>query len=226
MDEDDGCYKGEGLVGLYGVEMIDCDLLYLLVNVMFDWIEVNLKDKIDFVVWMGDMVCYDCDDDLFCMQDQVFGINIWIVDKFVEMFRNEEMGYGMSILVVLMFGNNDILLYNILLLGLNKWLQMYMYIWRYFILEVQRYSFEFGGWFYVEVILNWLVVFSLNMLYFFDWNVGVDGCENLFELGFKQLEWLRVQLEFMRERGMKVILMGYVLLVRMDSKKFWDEICW
>lgn len=195
-------------------------------NATFDWIEANLKDKIDFVVWTGDTARHDRDDDLPRTQDQVLGTNTWIADKFAEMLRNEETGHGMSIPVVPTFGNNDILPHNILLPGPNKWLQTYTHIWRHFIPEAQRHSFEFGGWFHVEVIPNRLAVFSLNTLYFFDRNAGVDGCENPSEPGFKQLEWLRVQLEFMRERGMKVILMGHVPPARTDSKKLWDETCW
>ncbi|KAK4674241.1 Endopolyphosphatase [Podospora pseudopauciseta] len=225
-DEDDGCHKGEGPAGPYGAETTDCDSPYSLVNATFDWIEANLKDKIDFVVWTGDTARHDRDDDLPRTQDQVLGTNTWIADKFAEMLRNEETGHGMSIPVVPTFGNNDILPHNILLPGPNKWLQTYTHIWRHFIPEAQRHSFEFGGWFHVEVIPNRLAVFSLNTLYFFDRNAGVDGCENPSEPGFKQLEWLRVQLEFMRERGMKVILMGHVPPARTDSKKLWDETCW
>ncbi|KAK4197043.1 Metallo-dependent phosphatase-like protein [Triangularia verruculosa] len=225
-DEADGCHKGEGPAGPYGAETTDCDAPYSLVNATFDWIAANLKDKIDFVVWTGDTARHDRDDDLPRTQDQVLGTNAWIADKFAEMLKNEETGHGMSIPVVPTFGNNDILPHNILLPGPNKWLQTYTHIWRHFIPEEQRHSFGFGGWFYVDVIPNRLAVFSLNTLYFFDRNAGVDGCENPSEPGFKQLEWLRVQLEFMRARGMKAILTGHVPPARTDSKKLWDETCW
>ena len=40
------------------------------------------------------------------------------------------------------------------------------------------------------------------------------------------MEWLRIQLEFIRERGMKAILMGHVPPARTSSKMSWDETCW
>ncbi|KAK3694957.1 hypothetical protein B0T22DRAFT_453914 [Podospora appendiculata] len=135
-------------------------------------------------------------------------------------------GDRLPIPVVPTLGNNDILPHNILLPGPNKWLQYYTDVWRRFIPEEQRHSFEFGGWFYVEVIPNKLAVFSLNTLYFFDRNAGVDDCASPSEPGYKQMEWLRVQLQFMRERGMKAIMMGHVPPARTDSKKLWAETCW
>lgn len=40
------------------------------------------------------------------------------------------------------------------------------------------------------------------------------------------MEWLRIQLRIMRERGVKAILMGHVPPARVDSKESWDETCW
>jgi endopolyphosphatase len=40
------------------------------------------------------------------------------------------------------------------------------------------------------------------------------------------MEWLRIQLQILRERGMKAILMGHVPPARVDSKESWDETCW
>ena len=40
------------------------------------------------------------------------------------------------------------------------------------------------------------------------------------------MEWLRIQLEFARSRGMKAILTGHVPPSRTDSKRSWDETCW
>jgi endopolyphosphatase len=148
-----------------------------------------------------------------------------MVDKFVETF-SDETTRRLTIPVVPTLGNNDILPHNILLPGPNRWLQYYTDIWKPFIPEEQRHSFEFGGWFYVEVIPNRLAVFSLNTLYFFDRNAAVDDCAATSEPGYKQLEWLRIQLSFMRKRGMKAILTGHVPPARTDSKQLWDETCW
>jgi endopolyphosphatase len=40
------------------------------------------------------------------------------------------------------------------------------------------------------------------------------------------MEWLRIQLQFMRNRGMKAILIGHIPPARTDSKQLWDETCW
>jgi endopolyphosphatase len=40
------------------------------------------------------------------------------------------------------------------------------------------------------------------------------------------MEWLRIQLQLLRERGMKAILTGHVPPARVDSKVSWDETCW
>ncbi|KAL2153927.1 hypothetical protein VTH82DRAFT_2603 [Thermothelomyces myriococcoides] len=215
-DEDDVCHWGKGPAGSYGAETTDCDSPFSLVNATFDWIEAHLKDKIDFVVWTGDTARHDRDERLPRHADQVLGTNAWIADKFVELF-GDKSGEGMVVPVVPNFGNNDILPHNILLPGPNKWFQSYAHIWRRFIPEEQRHSFEFGGWFSVEVIPGHLAVFSLNTLYFFDRNAGVDGCRDPAEPGYKQMEWLRVQLQFLRERGMKAILIGHVPPARTET---------
>lgn len=224
-DDENACHRGKGPAGPYGAETSDCDSPFSLVNATFDWIDANLKNSIDFVVWTGDTARHDRDEDIPRHAEDVLGTNTWVADKFVTLFARED-GKGMTIPVVPNFGNNDILPHNILLPGPNKWFQSYAHIWRHFIPEEQRHSFEFGGWFHVDVIPNKLAVFSLNTLYFFDRNAGVDGCAKPTEPGYKQLEWLRVQLQFLRDRGMKAILMGHVPPARTGSKTLWDETCW
>jgi len=62
--------------------------------------------------------------------------------------------------------------------------------------------------------------------YFFDKNAAVDGCAFPEEPGYEQMEWLRIQLEFLRQRGMKAIISGHVPPARNDDKASWDETCW
>ncbi|KAB5580995.1 Metallo-dependent phosphatase-like protein [Coniochaeta sp. 2T2.1] len=223
--EEDTCHRGHGAAGTYGAETSDCDSPLSLVNATFDWIAANLRDEIDFVVWTGDSARHDSDEEIPRSPAQVLGANRLVADMFADAF-SDPSGVVMSIPVVPTLGNNDILPHNILLPGPNKWLKYYTDIWRKFIPEEQRHSFEFGGWFYVEVIPNKLAVFSLNTLYFFDRNAGVDDCVTPSEPGYKQMEWLRIQLQFLRNRGMKAILMGHVPPARTESKKLWDETCW
>lgn len=220
---DQACHRGKGTTGIYGAENTDCDTPYSLINATLEWIEENIKDNIDFVIWTGDSARHDSDEKIPRDADQVLSSNRWVAQRFQDIFRRDD---DSLIPIVPTFGNNDILPHNILTGGPNKWLKAYGNIWRNFIPEEQRHGFERGGWFYVEVIPNKLAVFSLNTLYFFEQNAGVNGCESRSEPGFEHMEWLRIQLQFMRERGMKAILMGHVPPARTESKKVWDETCW
>ena len=159
-------------------------------------------------------------------------LNELMVRKFVEVFGKQDNindtdpTNDFVIPIIPTFGNNDMLPHNILAPGPNKWTQKYLSIWAKFIPEEQRHGFERGGWFYVEVIPNKLAVFSLNTMYFFDSNSAVDGCAEKSEPGYAQMEWLRIQLRFLRERGMKAIMMGHVPPARTETKISWDETCW
>ena len=154
------------------------------------------------------------------------------MNKFVEVFGKQDNindtdpTNDFIIPIIPTFGNNDILPHNILTSGPNRWTKKYSSIWRKFIPEEQRHGFERGGGFFVEVIPNKLAVFSLNTLYFFDSNTAVDGCAAESEPGYEHMEWLRIQLEFLRQRGMKAIMTGHVPPARTESKTSWDETCW
>ena len=223
-EENLACHRGKGLAGFYGAELSDCDTPFSLVNATFDWIESNIKEDIDFVVWTGDSARHDGDEEIPRTTDEVIKTNRAIADRFLSTFSDKNN--RLDIPIIPTFGNNDFLPHNIFYAGPNKWLRTYSDIWRRFIPEEQRHSFEFGGWFYVEVIPQRLAVFSLNTMYFFDRNAGVDGCADPSEPGYKHLEWLRVQLARMRETGMKAILIGHVPPARTQNKQNWDETCW
>lgn len=123
-------------------------------------------------------------------------------------------------------GNNDFMPHNIFKAGPNCWTKTFARIWKRFIPEDQRHSFVEGGWFYVEVIPNKLAVFSLNTMYFFDKNAATYGCYDPGEPGYEHFEWLRIQLQQMRDRGMKAILLGHVPPAYAGNKMNWDEECW
>ncbi|KPM45505.1 Endopolyphosphatase [Neonectria ditissima] len=222
-DEGIACHRKKGVAGTYGAETSDCDSPLSLIDGTLDWIREHVKDEIDFVVWTGDTARHDSDEKLPRNASDVLGTNRLVSQKVIDTFSDNGQ---LAIPVIPTFGNNDFLPHNIFYPGPNKWLQAYSNIWHRFIPEEQRHSFGFGGWFEVEVIPNKLSVFSLNTMYFFDRNAGVDGCADPTEPGFKHLEWLSIQLERLRDRGMKAILIGHVPPARTDSKQNWDETCW
>jgi len=194
-----------------------------LVNATLTWVKENLRDEIDFVVWTGDSARHDSDEEIPRHNKDILSMNRRISDAFFDTFSDDK---GPVVPVVPTFGNNDIYPHNILLPGPNDILRTYSNIWKEFIPEAQRHSFEFGGWFYVEVIPSKLAVFSLNTIYFFDRNAGVDDCVHPSEPGYKHFEWLTVQLNQLRSRGMKAILMGHVPPARTSGKQLWEESCW
>lgn len=203
-----------------------------MINATFRWIDQHLKDSIDFVVWTGDSARHDNDEDIPRTIEQVEGLNELLVTKFVEVFgKDENLGdddptNDFIVPIVPTFGNNDILPHNIFAPGPNRWTKSFLEVWKKFIPEEQRHGFDRGGWFVVEVIPNKLVVFSLNTLYFFSQNTAVYGCASASEPGYEHFEWLRVQLQFVRERGMKAIISGHVPPARTQNKSSWDETCW
>lgn len=224
------CHRGEGPAGVFGAETSDCDSPFSLVNSTFHWIDKHLKDSIDFIIWTGDSARHDSDEDIPRSERQVTELNEFMVSKFVEVFaKKDDDGDPMNdfeIPIIPNFGNNDILPHNIFTPGPNRWTKKYAKIWRKLIPESQRHVFERGGWFWVEVIPRKLAVFSLNTLYFFDSNVAVDGCAHKSEPGYEQMEWLRIQLQLLRDRGLKAILTGHVPPARTEVKQSWDETCW
>ena len=172
-EENIACHRGQGLAGAYGAETSDCDSPLALVNATLDWITANLKDSIDFVVWTGDSARHDSDEEIPRHNKEILAMNRRIADAFITTFSDNN---GLAVPVVPTFGNNDIYPHNILMPGPNQILKTYgTDIWENFIPEAQRHSFEFGGWFYVEVIPDRLAVFSLNTLYFFSNNAADYG---------------------------------------------------
>ncbi|KAL5594530.1 hypothetical protein BROUX41_001456 [Berkeleyomyces rouxiae] len=222
--EDIACHRSSGSAGYYGAENSDCDSPIHLIDSVMAWIDENIKDTIDFVIWTGDSARHDSDEEIPRNASQVLGTNKLMVKKVTELFSDDQG--KLTVPIIPSLGNNDILPHNILMPAPSEWLRTYTDVWEAFIPESQRHSFEFGGWFYVEVIPNKLAVFSVNTLYLFDRNAGVDDCVKPTEPGFMQMEWLRIQLTQMRARGVKAILTGHVPPARTSGKQNWDETCW
>lgn len=222
---DSACHRGKGPSGYYGLAGSDCDAPFSLINETFRWVDENLRDKIDFVVWTGDSARHDNDEKIPRTVAEIASLNKFVARKFVDVF-DKQRRRSPSIPVVPTIGNNDIMPHNILKAGPNEWTKKFLDIWKKFIPEEQRHTFIQGGWFTSEVIPGNLAVISLNTMYFYDSNHAVDGCESPSEPGYEQMDWLRVQLQLLRERKMKAILIGHVPPARSGSKRNWEESCW
>lgn len=222
------CHRGKGKAGYLGAPGEGCDSPEILLNQTFDWIERNLKDKIDFIVWTGDSARHDNDERIPRTETQIEELNQAVVDKFMEVFGEKKDGgrNKPTIPIVPNIGNNDVMPHNIFEKGPNKCTRKLGRVWKPFIPEEQRHTFLQWGWFYTEVIPSKLAVVSLNTMYFYESNAAVDGCAARSEPGYHHFEWLRVQLQLMREREMKAILIGHVPPARSGKRQNWDESCW
>ncbi|KAF2637083.1 Endopolyphosphatase [Massarina eburnea CBS 473.64] len=229
-EHDAACHRKRGPAGYYGAETSGCDSSVALVNATMDWIKRNVADEIDFVVWTGDSARHDNDEKLPRTQRQIIEQNEFMVQKFREVFGKEGGDRNRNDLfkipIVPTIGNNDVMPHNILLEGPNKWTVKYLDIWKGMVPEAQGHQFQQGGWFWVEVVKDKLAVVSLNTMYFFTSNSGVDGCANKHEPGYEQFEWLRIQLQIMRDRGVSAILIGHVPPAHVNSKESWEQSCW
>ncbi|KAL4981818.1 Metallo-dependent phosphatase-like protein [Aspergillus falconensis] len=220
------CHRDTGSAGPLGAEGSECDSPQALIDETFRWIERNLKGNIDFVLWTGDSARHDNDEKIPRTAGEIIDLNEILAAKFIDLFEDSGAARGLSIPVVPTIGNNDIMPHNIFREAPNRWTRKFTEVWTKFIPEAQRHTFEEGGWFSAELIPNKLAAISLNTMYFYESNSAVDGCAMPSEPGYEHMEWLRVQLEILRQRGMKAVLIGHVPPARSGSKRSWDESCW
>ncbi|CEN62403.1 hypothetical protein ASPCAL09038 [Aspergillus calidoustus] len=220
------CHRDKGAAGPLGAQGTECDSPEALIDETFRWIEDNLKGNIDFVLWTGDSARHDNDERIPRTASEIIDLNEVLAVKFIDVFEDKQTPRGLSIPVIPTIGNNDIMPHNIFKEGPNRWTRRFTEVWATFIPEHQRHTFEEGGWFLAEVIPNKLAAVSLNTMYFYESNSAVDGCAAKSEPGYEHMEWLRIQLELLRERNMKAILIGHVPPARAGTKRNWDESCW
>lgn len=224
---DDDCHRGHGSSGYFGADGTECDAPLSLVDATLRWIDRNLKDKIDFVVWTGDSARHDKDEKIPREMEEIVQLNEIVTKRFLDVFQKESSPIGRpSIPIIPTFGNNDIMPHNTMTEGPNRWTKSFLEVWKKLIPESQRHSFIEGGWFTTEVIPGKLAVISLNTMYFYSSNSAVDGCNGKSEPGYEHMEWLNIQLKLLRERKMKAILIGHVAPARAGSKRAWEESCW
>ncbi|KAF9897964.1 Endopolyphosphatase [Lobosporangium transversale] len=138
-------------------------------------------------------------------------MNREIANRFLEVFApDKDDPFQQRIPIVPSIGNNDVYPHNIMEAGPNRILQHFSEIWAEFIPESQYHTFQHGGYYTAEVVPGKIAVVALNTLYFFNQNAAVDGCDSDDEPGTDQMDWLEVELESMRKRGMTAYLTGHV----------------
>ncbi|KAJ5938118.1 hypothetical protein N7454_004460 [Penicillium verhagenii] len=211
VSSDDSCHHGKGDAGYFGAGGTECDSPMSLINETFNWIEHNLKDDIDFVIWTGDSARHDNDERMPRTDDEILDLNNFMAEKWVEMFGVRKNDISASGVPPFLSPLCPPLATTTSRRTTFSWMAR---------------IFVEGGWFTSEVIPGKLSVISLNTMYFFDSNSAVDGCADKSEPGYEHMEWLRVQLEILRSRHMKAILIGHVPPAHTKEKTSWDETCW
>ena len=218
---------GKQRAGWWGTALSDCDSPPRLVESSLAWASQNLLSSsfassatengtdasaadlgLDFIIWTGDSARHDNDNKLPRSSKEIFELNRWTLSQLESAFP------GVPLIPTV--GNNDIFPHNILFPGPNAVTKEYVSIWQDHIPEYEFHTFEQGGYYVKEILPNKLAAMSLNTLYFYDNNKAVDGCVKTkkkskeVDPGTAQLDWLEVQLDLFRQRGMQVHLLGHV----------------
>ncbi|KAI0796639.1 Metallo-dependent phosphatase-like protein [Abortiporus biennis] len=211
MSEDSACHrkkpkKTKRRSGDYGMPYSDCDSPVSLTNYTLDFLDKKWSSDIDFVIWTGDSARHDNDRKLPRTTKEIYELNRMMTSKMENAFLKK------GIPVIPSIGNNDIWPHNIMMPGPNDITFEYSSIWSSFVPFHSFQVFQRGGYYSVEVIPDALAVISLNTMYFFDSNKAVGGCEarDPQDPGNLQFDWLEVQLETFRNRGMQVWISGHV----------------
>ncbi|KAF9146822.1 Endopolyphosphatase [Mortierella sp. GBA39] len=206
--------------GRYGAPNTICDSPLGLVDTTFDWIDKNVVDSVDFVVWTGDNARHDSDNTHPRTQDEINALNKIIANKVLKTFPPGP--HGRPIPIIPSIGNNDVYPHNILQKGPNPILQYFATIWTEFIPESMAKTFARGGYYSVEAVADKITVVSLNTLYFYTHNAAVDGCKEEEEPGTEQMDWLETELDKLRTRKMVAYLTGHVP----PEKKSYSPTCY
>lgn len=206
------CHGGTGTAGKYGDAVLGCDSPVILMNKTLEWIEHNLKDKIDFVVWTGDNIRHDNDRQYPRYESDIFQMNQHVSDKIYQLFSNEDKldPRNMLVDVIPSLGNNDVYPHNLFSPGPTLQTREMFKIWSPYVPQDQFHIFSRGAYFFKEVVPGQLAVLSINTLYLFQSNPLVDSCDRKKDPGYKLFKWLGVILKEMRSRNMKVWLSGHV----------------
>lgn len=210
--------KNSDRAPFFGKPMSQCDSPMELMSNTLNWIQANLKDKIDFIIWTGDNMRHDNDRYNPRTELLILDMNQLVSDTFYDKFVNDT-DKANFIDIIPSLGNNDVFPHNLFALGPTLQTREFLKIWYPYVPQEQHKIFQRGLSFVKEIIPNKLAVISINSLYLFKANPLVDNCNSPKQPGYQLLTWLGLVLDEMRHRGMKVWLSGHVppLLKNLDD---------
>ncbi|GJE84018.1 endopolyphosphatase [Phanerochaete sordida] len=210
MSEKSACHrkkpKKKPRSGPFGYTYGECDSPLLLTNYTLDYLESKWADEVDFVIWTGDSARHDNDRKIPRTLKEIYALNRVMARRMEEIFTSR------GIPVIPSIGNNDVWPHNIMMPGPNDVTSEFSSIWKSFVPFHSYQVFQRGAYYSVEVIPDQLAVISLNTMYLFDSNKAVGGCEvkDRDDPGNLQLDWMEVQLQAFRARGMQTWISGHV----------------
>ncbi|KAF9057569.1 hypothetical protein BJ165DRAFT_1397817 [Panaeolus papilionaceus] len=161
--------------------------------------------------YFGTPYSHDNDREIPRTPPEIYELNRAVTAKMKNVFTSR------GIPVVPSLGNNDIWQHsgtstNVRhsTVGPNSVTNEYSQIWSSFIPFPHLQVFQRGAYYAVEVVPDELAVISLNTLYFYDSNKVVAGCpyNDRNDPGNLELDWMEVQLDMYRSRGMQVWISG------------------
>ncbi|KAF8812426.1 hypothetical protein BYT27DRAFT_6418082 [Phlegmacium glaucopus] len=190
----------------FGTPYSECDSPLRLTNFTLDFLNDNWAHEIDFVIWTGDNARHDNDHKIPRTPSEIYDLNRAVAAKMRKVFSSRDIP------VVPSLGNNDVWPHNILMPGPNSITNEYASIWSSFIPFPYLQVFQRGAYYAVDVIPDEVAVISLNTMYFYDSNKVITGCpyKEPNDPGNLQLDWLEVQLNMYRKRGIQVWMSGHV----------------
>lgn len=207
------CHGGKGAASKYGDAFGGCDSPMVLMNDTIQWVNDNLKDKIDFVIWTGDNIRHDNDRRFPRLEMHILEMNQQVSDLMYTTFKNEKNladPRDMSVDIIPSLGNNDVYPHNLFAPGPTLQTREFYKIWSPFVPQSQLHTFNKGAYFFQEVVPGKLAVLSINTLYWFQSNPLVDSCDRKKDPGYALFLWLGAVLKELRSRDMKVWLSGHV----------------
>lgn len=209
---DEACHRGKGKAGAYGDAMMGCDSPVALMNETIAWIEHHLADKIDFIVWTGDNVRHDNDRRIPRTEQAIFNLNQDVAERMLGAFKHNDNPdpRHLDVPLVPLLGNNDVYPHNMFAAGPTLQTRELWHVWHDMVPPEQLHTFVTGAYYFAEVVPNQLAVLSINTLYWFNSNPLVDDCDRAKQPGYQAFQWLGAVLTELRERNMKVWLLGHV----------------
>lgn len=111
--------------------------------------------------------------------------------------------------VLISVGNNDVVVHDALASKSSVDLESLSDIWLKDFPDDQVASFRSGGYF-SSWIDEKIKVISLNTLYFFKNNFMAENCQSCSSPGTIQLIWLESELNDIRDRGNKALIIGHI----------------